>query len=189
LVFTSNNENSLAVATDARRFAMFRCSAKYLGNAAHFVALGKHLAKGGVIRAFYQSAMKQDLSSYAAESGFQRRLPRTEFLLEAQMRTISTTNNFLSAIVNTEGSEETYTGKVLYALYCSFCRDIGQALYTKSMTSFGSDVKHVSGVSDTRTKSCMKYTVDKEAVKKYLVCEREFNTEVFLTRTRPPTQF
>jgi phage/plasmid-associated DNA primase len=168
---------------------MFRCSPKYLGDEAHFVELGKHLARGDVIRAFYQSAMKRDLSSYASKSGFQRRRPETEFYLEAQMRAISTTNSFLSAIVNTEGSEETYTGDGLYALYLSFCRDRGQELYKKSMTSFGADVKKVGGVSVTRKQRGMKYTVDKEAVRTYLLREREFNNEAFLTRTSPPTQF
>ena len=189
MVFTTNNENALAVATDARRFVLLRCSEKYLDNEAHFVELGEYLARPDVIRAFYQFAMKRNLSIYRAAGSFQHRRPVTEFYCEAQKKSISTTNNFLSAIVNTEGSKETYMAKELYDLYCSFCRECGQAAYVKSMTTFGSDVKHVGGISVLRTQNGMKYAVDKEAVSKHLVAAREFNDEAYLTRISCPPQF
>jgi hypothetical protein len=50
LLFTSNNDNALAVATDARRFVLFRCSAKYKGNKSYFTELRKHLAKQEVVQ-------------------------------------------------------------------------------------------------------------------------------------------
>ena len=177
------------MATDTRRFVLLRCSEKYLGNEAHFVKLGKYLARNDVVRAFYQFAMKRDLSSYPAPGSFQHRRPETEFYREAQKKSISTTNHFLSALVNTESSNETYMGKGMYALYCSFCSDSGQGAYTKSMTAFFLDVKQVGGIFVSRAQNGMKYAVDKEAVRKHLVAAKEFNDEAYLTRTRPPPQF
>ena len=111
LIFTSNNDNALAVATDARRFVLFRCSPKYKGNKAYFTGLRKQLARQEVAQALYQFMMKRDLSGY--EDGFQEYRPITEFYKEAQKKSISTTNNFLSACVNTldEDAEKTIGGR------------------------------------------------------------------------------
>ena len=189
LIFTSNNDNALAVATDARRFVLFKCSAKYKGNKAYFTGLRKHLAKAEVAQALYQFMMKRDLSVY--EDGFQEYRPITQFYKEAQKKSISTTNNFLSACVNTleacvhdtldEGITKTLGGRRLYDLYRKFCLQSGlKQDFIKTENSFGTDLSHVEGVCKKRNCRGILYTLDRDAIKKYLEDAKEYNEEVYL---------
>ena len=58
LIFTSNNENALAVPSDDRRFVFFRCSSVYKGDKAYFDRLGAFLDSPGIDRLFYQFLMQ-----------------------------------------------------------------------------------------------------------------------------------
>ena len=161
LIFTSNNESALSVATDARRFVLFQCSPKYKGDTVYFTALKKHLARPDVARAWYQYMMTRDLSTY--EDGFQAHRPITEFYREAQKKSISTTNHFLSACVNTleacgntldgdtetniESIQKTIGARKLYDHYRQFCLQSGlKQDFIKTETSFATDLSHVQGV-------------------------------------------
>ena len=188
LIFTSNNDNALAVSTDARRFVLFRCSPKYTGDKTYFTELRKHMAKAEVARALYQFMMKRDLSIYA--DGFQEYRPITEFYKEAQRRSVSTTNNFLSACVNTleacvekldEGVAKTIGGRKLYDRYRQFCLQSGlKQEFFKTENSFGADLSQVEGVSKKRSNKGIMYTLDRDVIKKYLVDAKEYNEDVFL---------
>jgi Family of unknown function (DUF5906) len=58
LIFTSNNENVLAVPSDDRRFVFFRCSSLYRGDKAYFDSLGVFLDSPGIDRLFFQFLMQ-----------------------------------------------------------------------------------------------------------------------------------
>lgn len=58
LIFTSNNENALAVPSDDRRFVLFRCSSIYKGDKAYFDGLGGFLDSPMIDRLFYQFLMQ-----------------------------------------------------------------------------------------------------------------------------------
>ena len=188
LLFTSNNDNALAVATDARRFVLFRCSAKYKGNKSYFTELRKHLAKQEVVRALFQYMIKRDLSIY--EDGFQEHRPLTKFYKEAQTRLISTTNNFLSAFLNTNagsGKRAERKAREFYQLYEQFCKDSGLRAW-KTETSFGIDVNNTTGVTKQRGGQGIIYIVDMAALKKDLEDKNEYNEDVFLDQQELPTR-
>jgi len=195
LIFTSNNESALSVATDARRFVLFQCSPKYKGDNVYFTALRKHLVRPEVARAWYQYMMTRDLSIY--EDGFQAHRPITEFYREAQKKSISATNVFLSACVNTleecvdtlggdtetnvEAIQKTIGARKLYDRFRQFCLQSGlKQDFIKTETSFATDLSHVKGVYKKRNKQGVLYTLDRDVIKNYLEAVREYNEDSFL---------
>ena len=69
----------------------------------------------------------------------------------------------------------------MYDLYRKFCLQSGlKQDFIKTENSFGTDLSHVEGVCKKRNSRGILYTLDRDAIKKYLEDAKEYNEEVYL---------
>jgi len=173
LIFTSNNENALAVSTDDRRFVLFRCSNAHRGDASYFEALAAHLEQPHVARGFYQFLQARDLSAYPYD--FQATRPITEYYIESQMSSIPVISRFFSAITN-YACAESISAASLYRKYAEF-HALGNYKFLHTENAFGRDVKRIAGVDKRRTSSGMVYKLDFEKIKQHLIDTNEYDAD------------
>ena len=131
--------------------------------------------------------IKRDLS--ICEDRFQEHCPLTKFYKEAHTRLISTSNNFLSAFLNSNagsGERAEHKAREFYQLYEQFCKDHGLQVW-KSKTSFGIDVNNTTGVTKQQGGQGIIYIVDMAALKKDLEDKNLYNEDVFLDQQELPT--
>ncbi len=172
VIMTSNNEHSLQVSTDDRRYVLFQCNPKYKGDYDYFRRLGGHLKKDGVARAFYQYLMARDLSQY--EYSYQDYRPITKYYREVQQMSIKPTAVFVSALINDE-KENSYPASVLFGMYKTFAEN-NNFKYVKDSRHFGRDLRKIKGI-DYKKKhgGNMHYIMDFKEVKEFLVSTNEFD--------------
>ena len=164
IILTSNNANALTVSADDRRYVLFHCSSVYKGDPAYFNALGSHLDRPEVARAFYQHCLKRDLSPYPKSFQFTR--PITDYYREAQRSSIPVLSRFLSAFVN-QGVAEALQARQLYQRYETF-RDAGNYKFTITASTFAKELKKVQGIERKHTKTGTVYELTPELIKKHL---------------------
>ena len=192
MIFTSNNMDAIPVATDDRRFVLFRCSSVFKGNAQYFNDLGTHLDRPEVARSVYQFLMSRDISKYPYS--FQESRPVTEFYREAQNMKIPIVSRFVSALINGENDESyTLTGTsfvidnhsvqvsaaALYKKYQEY-HTAGNYKYLQTQTSFGRDISRIEGVKKQRSTKCITYILDLPAIKAKLVACNQYDEDAFL---------
>jgi hypothetical protein len=177
LILTSNNANALTVSPDDRRFALFQCSSVHKGDTNYFQELGAELERPEVARAYYQYLMSLDLSDYPVS--FQHKRPITEFYRETQHNSIPVISRFFSAIVNTESYERKFSSRQLYKQYELF-QTAGNYKYLMTETAFGRDAKKIQGVAAKRASAGIFYTLDLQAIKKYLEEVNEFDPDTLI---------
>ena len=177
LVFTSNNENALAIATDDRRFVLMRCSDRYRGDTAYLGTLGRHLERPEVARAFYQFAMARDLSAYPYN--FQPRRPITDYYVECQLTSIPVTSRFLSALLNAGECPQRIGALALFQQYVSF---VGAGHYrcVLTETSFGRNIRRIAGITKVRSARGNCYAIEPDAVRAHLLAARELDEDASL---------
>jgi hypothetical protein len=61
-ILTTNNDNSVVIPYDDRRFVVFQTTDKYLHNTKYFTDLHNHLKRHDVSRAFYEYLKDLDIS-------------------------------------------------------------------------------------------------------------------------------
>lgn len=192
MIFTSNNMDAIPVATDDRRFVLFRCSSVFKGNAQYFNDLLTHLDRPEVARSVYQFLMSRDISRYPYS--FQDSRPVTEFYREAQNMKIPVVSRFVSALINGENDESyTLTGTsfvinnhrvqvsaaALYKKYQEY-HTAGNYKYLQTQTSFGRDIKRIEGVEKQRSSKCITYILDLPAIKAKLIACNHYDEDAFL---------
>ena len=179
LIFTTNNENALAVHMDDRRHVLFRCSDKYKGDVAYFDALFAHLKKSDTARAMYQFLMGRDLSKYPSD--FQSSRPITEYFVESQKCSRSPMKLFMSAIVNSD-LEVKVSGWEIYQRYRNFYKVNGHnEKLILSNPAFVKEFMRFDGVTkNPKTMYGASYNIDKEEVKAHLMCARDYDEDACL---------
>jgi hypothetical protein len=175
LIFTSNNENALTVATDDRRFVLLRCTEKYRGNGAYLSALGQHLARPEVARAFYQFCLARDLSKYVYDLQLFR--PVSAYYLECQRASIPVTSRFLSALLNTDCVPERMGALALFQQFVTFSNAGLHKIYLTE-TTFGRNIRRIEGVTKVRQARGVVYHFDKEAMLNHLKVKNEYDDDV-----------
>ena len=178
-VFTSNNENALMIPADDRRFVLFRCTSRYVGNNAHFDTLSAHLRRPEVARGIYQYLMGRDLSKYTYSlQGFR---PITKYYGETQHACIPVIRRFVSAMVNqyeanqdkvnqdkvNQDKIEESAGRELYEQYKSFHIN-GNYKFIMTETAFGRDIQRINGIHRKRTKAGSVYEMNFVVIKNFL---------------------
>ncbi len=96
LVITCNDYRVLRMEHRQRRYALFDCSDRYVGNTAYFDALRAHMDKPSVARSFYQHLM----SLGPIETNFQATRPQTAFFKSVMEDSIPPIGTYLSARIN-----------------------------------------------------------------------------------------
>lgn len=192
MIFTSNNMDAIPVATDDRRFVLFRCSSVFKGNAKYFNDLGTHLDRPEVARSVYQFLMSRDISKYPYS--FQESRPVTEFYREAQNMKIPIVSRFMSALINGENDESyTLTGTpfvvknhcvevsaaALYKKYQEY-HTAGNYKFLQTQTSFGRDINRIEGAKKQRSSKCITYILDLPAIKAKLIACNQYDEDAFL---------
>jgi hypothetical protein len=165
LILTSNNANALTVSPDDRRFVLFNCSSVHKNNAQYFTSLGAHLERPEVARAYYQYLMSLDLSAYPVS--FQCNRPITQYYMECQQNSIPVISRFLSALVNSAYPETQIPARDMYKNYVHF-HTSGNYKFLLTETSFGREIKKVSGIIKKKSNGIHIYMLCHSEIKAYL---------------------
>ena len=173
IILTSNNANALTVSADDRRYVLFHCSSVYKGDPAYFNALGSHLDRPEVARAFYQHCLKRDLSPYPKSFQFTR--PITDYYREAQRNSIPVLSRFISGLINGV-CPESIASRDLYRRYVTYHAD-GNYKFLATETAFARDIKKINGISRKKTNSANLYQFKADEIKKYLADLNEYDPD------------
>ena len=173
-LITSNNQNPIKISTDDRRMATFKCSDIYVKDYNYKVRFGAHLGRDEVARAMYQYLLKRDLSAYPYD--FQQSRPVTDYYKESQMNSICLVARFLSALINDNSCGEPIAGKQLYDRYKNYAIAGGYKTF-KTVSTFGTDVKRIPGVTAKRTSLGIMYTINAVVVKACLQETNQYDPE------------
>jgi hypothetical protein len=192
LVFTSNNESTLSIAADDRRFVLFKCSSVYMGNAPYFQSLANHLERPEVARALFQFLMARDLSRYPYH--FQSLRPKTAYYKAAQLASIPVLMRFLSGVANTAaaavaggdaaGSDvmiEKAGASVFYERYTRFYNAGNYKFkYILSLKAFAGAVEPIAAITKRRAGRGIVYHIDRAALKLLLQDGNEYDEDASL---------
>ena len=173
LIFTTNNENVLKVSPNDRRFVLFRCTNAVLNDHRYKVEFGAYIERTDVARALYQHLLERDLSAYPYD--FQLTRPITEYYKEAQMASICTVSRFFSALFNDNVNEE-IQAKKLYDRYKNFVL-AGGYKNLKTISSFGTDIKRIPGVTFKYSKTGTMYSFNLGKIRAHLLETNQFDPE------------
>lgn len=173
-LITSNNQNPIKISTDDRRMATFKCSDIYVKDYNYKVRFGAHLGRDEVARAMYQYLLKRDLSAYPYD--FQQSRPVTDYYKESQMNSICLVARFLSALINDNSCGEPIAGKTLYDRYKNYAIAGGYKTF-KTVSTFGTDLKRIPGVTAKRTSLGIMYTINAVVVKACLQETNQYDPE------------
>ena len=189
LVFTSNNESTLSIAPDDRRFVLFKCSSVYMGDAAYFQKLARHLERPEVARALYQFLMARDLGRYPYH--FQSLRPKTAYYKAAQLASIPVLMRFLSGVANAEttattdaaagSSSEKAGANLFYERYTRFYNAGNYKFkYILSMKAFAGAVEPVAAITKRRAGRGIVYHIDRAALRLQLQDSNEYDEDAAL---------
>jgi hypothetical protein len=173
-IFTSNNANALTVSTDDRRFVLFNCSDKYKGNQEYFKDLGEQLMRLEVSRAFYDFLMARDLSKYP--NSFEHNRPITDYYQEVQLNSIPVISRFFSALVNSNYPEPQIAAREMYKNYVQF-HTSGNYKFLLTETSFGREIKKVSGITKRKSNGINIYMLCHVEIKASLEMAKEYDQD------------
>lgn len=94
IIATTNDENSIRLEPNERRFVVFDCSASKMGDEPYFRSLAAHLARDDVAIAFFQYLYDRvDVTPYTP---FQTHRPKTDAYIMMQQRQLPLLTRFIS---------------------------------------------------------------------------------------------
>lgn len=179
LVFTSNNESTLSIAADDRRFVLFKCNPIFTGDTAYFLRLGRHLDRPEVARGMYQFLMARDLSRYTYH--FQASRPKTAYYRAQQLASIPIHMRFLSGIVNAAEPIERLSAQSCYNKYSAFYHAGNYKLmFILTHKAFCGMMESVRGVAKRRVGRGTVYEFDGDALKQFLEDNNEYDEDAAL---------
>jgi hypothetical protein len=183
LLFTSNDESTLPISSDDRRFVLFKCSSVYKGDMAYFDELTAHLERPDVQRAFYQHLLKVDLSAY--KNNMQGSRPVTKYYRDMQRVSASSFSGFFSAMVNDDRFPLNIGAVEFYGRYKDFHNNNGYKTNDiLSNTAFGNAVRDLPSGAAVKRKmaTCNAYvSFDAAIIRSHLESKNEFDPYSSLT--------
>lgn len=191
-ILTTNNDNSIKIPYDDRRFCVFQTTDKYKGDTKYFTDLHNHLAKEEVARAFFEYLKSVDISSI---SNFQNIRPKTEYYHEMIRLNLTPFHRYLSylsittdPLISTSQNQGydpeeivAKTGMCLYNNYIQWCDDRNFSKeYKYTITKFGLELKKLTDDSGAiiKTKSCNTvYIIHKDKLGQLLKAKNLFDED------------
>jgi hypothetical protein len=133
LCLTSNDEDTLPIESDDRRYVLFETNPRHVGDNAYFTALRAHIARKDVQRAFYEHCMAEDLSIYDAIGGFQNSKIVTPFYKRMRDLNLPPFIRFLGALVKQRSPTDEFkaTSATVFQMYLEYMRRNGLEDKTK----------------------------------------------------------
>ena len=180
-LFTTNNENAIALPMDDRRHVLFRCSDRHKGDERYFGVLLAHLRRKEVARAVYDFLMRRDLSAYPDD--FQCGRPKTNYFTESQRSSLPALKVFLSGLANLGGPPvHIFPAQKLYDLYRAFFLSNGHNIkFVCAQPAFSKEILRFHGVDKPpRSTRGISYVVTKQAVREQLEGSNEYDEDACL---------
>ena len=181
-LFTTNNENAIALPMDDRRHVLFRCSDRYKGDERYFGALLAHLKRKEVARAVYEFLMRRDLSAYPDD--FQSGRPKTNYFTESQRSSLPAMKVFLSGLANLGGGGgvQVLHAQRLYEMYRTFFVANGHNVkFVLSQPAFSREISRYDGIEkQSRSARGLSYSVTKRAIREQLEAANEYDEDACL---------
>jgi hypothetical protein len=111
----------------------------------------------------------------SSDLDFQLSRPITEYYKEAQMASICPVSRFLSALINDKMCTET-KAKALYERYKTFVI-AGGYKNLKTISSFGTDIKRIPGITFKYTKEGTLYFLNAALIRAHLQSTNQFDPD------------
>ena len=187
-ILTTNNDNSIVLPYDDRRFVVFQTTDKYLHNTEYFNNLHNHLKREDVSRAFYEYLKNLDISDI---SNFQDIRPKTDYYNEMIRLNLSPFHRYLSYItINNEMMELNNDGIIeisaisLYNAYINWCDNRNYSKeYKYTNTKFGLEMKKMMDDKNAITKKHLitgaQYMINKDNLKEMLISKKLFDEDIY----------
>ena len=160
VVFLTNNDNSIKIESDDRRFAAIECNNDKANNEEHFTNLRSEIKSKKYNMCFYKWLINIDSDNY----NFERNRPKTDLYNEMQSMNIPPLALFLKKIVikNVEKCQS----NSLFKRFHEFLEKYNiNAKY--SIQSFGRDVNKFEGITKTKSNN-INYVFDIPKLKEFL---------------------
>lgn len=194
-ILTTNNDNSIKIPYDDRRFCVLQTNDKYKGNTKYFTDLHKHLAREDVARAFFEYLKSVDINSI---SNFQDIRPKTDYYHEMIRLNLTPFHRYLSYLSITadptinKSQNQGYdpdeyvakTGMSLYNNYIQWCDDRNFTKeYKYTNTKFGLEMKKMTDDSEAIMKKKLEsnniYIIHKDKLGQLLRAKNLFDEDIF----------
>tara|TARA_R110000772_G_scaffold238735_3_gene350736 strand:+ start:844 stop:3189 length:2346 start_codon:yes stop_codon:yes gene_type:complete len=193
LRWTSNNEHSVCIPPDDRRFCVFQCSSKYKNDTKYMQSLVEACKSDRVARAYYQYLMRGDIK-YKNTQDFQRNRPLTDYYKELVVANLSPFDRFLSYLCiygthyNNVGDDFEkplfiqYKGFDFYEKFREWCLNRKWDANT-TCTAFGRKVALVIKDDEVAinkiTSNGVKYNINLNQLENYLKSKSRFDQEIY----------
>ena len=144
-IFTTNNDNSVRVNPDSRRFAMFEVSSELYGNTIYFTTLTAYIDDPHSRREFYEYLMSRDLSGV----DWQNERPRTEYMQEMIEANLPLEQAFIrdkmtrAYRISPAGTTLKYQSTVLFEEFCAWLKQ-GNHKYETNNIAFGRRISNLT---------------------------------------------
>ena len=194
-ILTTNNDNSIKIPYDDRRFCVFQASDKYKGNTEYFSNLHEHLERDDVARAVYDYLKEFDISTI---KNFQNIRPKTDYYHEMIRLNLTPFHRYLSYLsINADPTISTSqnqgydpdeyvakTGMGLYNNYVQWCDDRNFSReYKYTNTKFGLEMKKMTDESGAiikkKLEACNIYIINKDKLVQLLKAKNLFDEDIF----------
>ena len=188
LVITTNNPDACKVESSDRRMCLFECSDVHRMEIPYIQALVKHFYHTpGVPEGVFHYLKNRRLP---ADINFQCTIPDTRYRAQAQEQSITDTNMFLSAILNSKfrtdpitmqtNSLKRFGATELWEMYRKWCDTNSvslckQSVWAQNMMRVGSAVKKVKSNNQY-------YEINLDRLEDYLISNKQYSESATLPR-------
>jgi hypothetical protein len=193
-IFTTNNDNSVVIPYDDRRFCVFKATEKYLRNTEYFDKLHDYLKREDVSRAFYEYLKNLDISHI---TNFQNIRPKSEYYNEMVRLNLSPFHRYLSYLSihneqidiknNYDYDPDDYICKTAMTLYSNYIDWCGTRNFSKEFkytnTKFGLEMKKLTDIDEAiikkQTTMNAIYIINKDKLKNLLISKKLFDEDTY----------
>lgn len=191
--WTSNNEHSVNIPPDDRRFCVFQCSSKYKNDTEYMETLIDACKSDRVARAYYQYLLRGDIK-YKNTQEFQKHRPLTDYYKELVVANLQPFDRFLSYLCiygthynNVDESFEKfpnieYKGFEFYENYRDWCISRKWEANT-TCTAFGRKIALIMKDDEIAMhkikSSVIKYVINFNQLENYLKSKSRFDEDIY----------
>lgn len=167
--FFTNNKNALKVEENDRRIVAIECDSKIANDAVYFDALRNELNSGKLDRAFYEYLLKRDLSKV----NFTKDRPTTKLYEALKEHNVPILARFLCEYVD-KHQKITKINATTFITEFNFWMQTNNYNFEYSASQFGLDLKDYNGVEKKRMNTGIRYTINNDILKQYLISKNYY---------------